>query len=72
MPTLTNKQRHEKLKQAEALIREVEFSYEDGNETRRMLYRFVVNTFSFTGVLSGLITGLRDEVRKEENNPYYL
>ena len=69
---MTNKERYEKLKKAQELVREVEFSYKEGEEPRRLLYRFIVHNFSFTGMLNGLLTELRDKVRKEENNPYYL
>lgn len=69
---MTNKERHKKLKQAKALIREVEFSYPTGHLRRRLIYSAVVQIFSITGFLGGLISELRDQVRKEENDQYYV
>jgi len=46
--------------------------YKEGEEPRRLLYRFVVHSFSVTGMLNGFLTELKERVRKEENNPYYV
>jgi hypothetical protein len=69
---MTNKERYEKMKKAQELIREVEFSYKEGEEPRRLLYRFVVHSFSVTGMLNGFLTELREKVRKETGNNYYV
>lgn len=69
---MTNKERYEKLKQAEELIRDVEFSYKEGEEPRRLLFRVVINVFSVTGILNGYLTELREKVRKETGNSYYV
>ena len=46
---MANSMRLAKLKQAEDLIREVEFSYPQDSNIRRMLYSAVVQVFSFGG-----------------------
>lgn len=59
---MTDEQRLEKLEQAVKLIREVEFSYPVGDETRRMMYASVVEVFSLTRI-GQLMTELRKKVR---------
>lgn len=60
MKKLNDKQRYEKLEQAQKLIREVEFSYANGDENRTLLYQFVVNSFSLIGSLNGYLVGLKE------------
>ena len=62
---MTNAERLKKLEQAEDLIREVEFSYPIGNETRKLIYTVVVNTFSFIGLISGIKDDLRKAIKEE-------
>lgn len=57
---MNDKQRYEKLEQAQKLIREVEFSYANGDENRTLLYQFVVNSFSLIGSLNGYLVGLKE------------
>lgn len=61
---MNDQQRHAKLVEAQKLIREVEFSYKEGEEPRRLLYRFVVNSFSNVGILNGYLTELKDKAEK--------
>jgi hypothetical protein len=61
-----NRTRLAKLKEAERLIREVEFSYAHGSDERTRLYRVVVQTFSFLGALHSLVTSLKLEILAEE------
>lgn len=51
---MTNETRLEKLRQAENLIREVEFSYPVGHSIRSTLYKFIVDNFSWLGVICGI------------------
>lgn len=65
---LTDAERLEKLEQAIALIRDVEFSYpfvnDEGqrDETRRMIYSVIVDSFSLTKI-GALYSNLRKKVR---------
>ena len=61
---MTNKHRLEKLKQAESLIREVEFSYPQGHPIRQDLYRLVVNTFSFIGPMPNIMKSVEQEQKE--------
>lgn len=63
---MTNKERLHKLQQAEKLIREVEFSYPQGDTTRQTIYRTVVHTFSFIGSLSSVMEGLKTAIKVED------
>lgn len=63
---MNNKTRLEKLKQAEALIREVEFSYPQGDPVRRQLYKVVVDTFSYCGSLDQVMAGLKQAIYQDK------
>jgi hypothetical protein len=56
---MNDQQRYAKLKQAEELIRDVEFSYPVGSEERKLLYRHIVNNYSFIGELAGYLIELK-------------
>jgi hypothetical protein len=60
---MDDKERLEKLEQAEKLIREVEFSYPVGSDIRRNIFKSVVDTFGFSGILSNIMLDLRKKVR---------
>ena len=46
---MTDKERIEKLSQAEKLIREVEFSYPENSYERSIIYHSVAHAFSIIG-----------------------
>lgn len=64
---MRNYERLDKLNQALKLIREVEFSYKNGDERRVDLYRFVIEP---TNGFARAIAGLRNkvDVENEFNN----
>lgn len=62
---MTNADRMTKLKQAEDLTREVEFSYPQGDPTRQRLYKVVVDTFSFMGCLDPIRRDINREAMKD-------
>lgn len=59
---MRNYERLQKLDQAMKLIREVEFSYKNGDEIRRQLYSFVIEP---TNGLALTMAGLRNKVQIE-------
>lgn len=61
---MTDQERLAKLEQAVALIREVEFSYPQGSDERKSLYRWVAAQCSFLGYLGALIGGLRRQIHE--------
>jgi hypothetical protein len=56
-----NEERLTKLRQAETLIREVEFSYPVGDPVRLMIYRVIVENFSLTKI-GNLISQLKASI----------
>lgn len=62
---MTNEERLHKLNEAERLIREVEFSYPQGDEIRRRIYCSIVSTFSYMGELNPVIDGLKAKIKEE-------
>ena len=66
---MTNEERWKKLRQAEDIIREVEFSYPLDSDERLALYRAVVMTLGFGGPLRIIIDRLaRAELAEDEND----
>lgn len=63
---MTPEERLKKFKQAQALIREVEFSYPHGHDTRSTIYGLIVNSFGMmsTGALVEKL--LRKEIKDAE------
>lgn len=64
---MNNNDRVQKLKDAEAAIRLVEFSYPADHPIRKELYRLVVNTFSFLGPMPKIKSMIMLE---DENDPH--
>lgn len=60
---MTNEIRLAKLKQAENLIREVEFTYSIGDERRIWLYGAVVQIFSDGGLIDTVRTWIKDDMK---------
>lgn len=60
-----NVERLEKLEQACKLIRDVEFSYPYGDATRAMIYKVMVDKFSFTDI-GALMTHLKERIKKDK------
>lgn len=63
---MDNQTRLSKLKEAETLIREVEFSYPQDHPIRAAIYRVVVNTFSFMGSLDHVRNWIKDAIQAEQ------
>jgi len=63
---MRNETRLEKLKQAEDLIREVEFSYTQEHHIRRTIYRAVVYTFSVLGPISNVVDFINAEIKEDK------
>lgn len=63
---MTNKERIDALKEAEALIRSVEFSYPVGSEIRQGLYRAVVISFGMGSTFNRILNDLKDAYLKEQ------
>lgn len=55
---MTDNERLEKLEQAVRLLRDVEFSYKEGQYERRMIYRVMVDSFSLN-FIGALMTELK-------------
>ena len=66
---MSNQERLEKLELAGRLIREVEFSYPIGDDTRQAIFKVVVNTFSFMGSLNPIMSELEDLIKAENKKP---
>lgn len=64
---MNNTERLAKLKQAESLIREVEFSYPHDEQARRLLYQAIVNTFGTLGQVSLVVDWLKESIKREKN-----
>lgn len=67
---MTNQERLDKLKQAQDLIRDVEFSYPIDHPIRNIIYRMVVSTFSFLGCLDCVLSQLKSEIVKESTTDF--
>lgn len=59
---MTDQERLDALEEAQRLIRKVEFSYPYGHDTRRMIYKVMVDSFSLTQI-GNLMTQLKKKVR---------
>ena len=63
---MNKKEKLARLKEAEAAIRLVEFSYPIGHPIRHALFRFVANTFSFIGEMPNIIKSIAEEDETNE------
>lgn len=62
---MTNQERLAKLNEAISIIRDVEFSFEQGSQERRLLYKFVVDHFSLVGPFVNLMDQLKMDAEDE-------
>ena len=61
---MSNEERLNKLKEAEALIRQVEFSYPREHHIRKNLFSFVVNNFGHMGHMSSIKEMIKNDERR--------
>ena len=63
---MTNKERLDRLEQANKLIREIEFSYPVDDPIRKAIFKVVVDTFSYLGTLAPIMDGLERAIKDEK------
>lgn len=69
---MNNEDRLQKLKYAEELIREVEFSYPTDHPIRKTIYCQIVHVFSFMGDIGRIMAQLKEEIQKEKANRFVI